>query len=77
MINGFFLNEYIYYHENLSIFYTYYFYFKHGLSKSVSCFVIGLCLNITRFILKNKQIINGDNNNDINDIFNLFIFSKF
>jgi hypothetical protein len=55
--------KYYYFYEKLSIFY-FYFYFKHGLSNFVRLFCY-------------MFIINGDNNNDINDIFNFLIFSIF
>jgi hypothetical protein len=42
-------------------------------------FVIGLCLNILEVNFKfsfenlNEWIVNGDNNNDINEFFNIYI----
>jgi hypothetical protein len=46
-----------------------------------ACFVTCLCLNIWRWIkkihLKKEWIINGHNNNDINNVFHFFIFFKF
>jgi hypothetical protein len=83
-INGLKLKKlkyyFYYYYEKLSIFYICYFYFEHGLSKKLNLFCYRFMSKYIKMIflklfIEKEWIIDGNNNNYINDIFNIFIFS--